>query len=77
MFCLQAATINSVTAIDPYVISQYVNNFARGMQEENNNRLVAGDHLATYLATIKKSFRFMKTVVTCKHFAAYGKWVNR
>ena len=45
MFCLQAATINSVTVIDPYVISQYVNNFARGMQEENNNRLVAGGHL--------------------------------
>ena len=44
MFCLQG--VNSVTAIDPYVISQYVNNFARGMQEENNNRLVAGDHLA-------------------------------
>ena len=51
MFCLQAATINSVTAIDPHVISQYVNNFARGMQEENNNRLVAGGHLATYLAS--------------------------
>ena len=45
MFFLQAATINSVTALDPYVISQYVNNFAQGMQEENNNRLVVGGHL--------------------------------
>ncbi|XP_065885416.1 uncharacterized protein [Dysidea avara] len=37
---------------DPYVISQYVINFAHGMQEENAND-------------------FLKTVVTCKHYAAY------
>ncbi|XP_065885422.1 uncharacterized protein [Dysidea avara] len=37
---------------DPYLISQYVINFAHGMQENDANK-------------------FMKTVVTCKHFAAY------
>ena len=39
MFCLQAAAINSAIALDPYVISQYASNFARGMQEGNDNRL--------------------------------------
>ncbi|XP_065885783.1 uncharacterized protein [Dysidea avara] len=37
---------------DPYLISQYVINFAHGMQAIDANK-------------------FMKTVVTCKHFAAY------
>ncbi|XP_065884017.1 uncharacterized protein [Dysidea avara] len=42
---------------DPYLISQYVINFAHGMQEDNANK-------------------FLKTVVTCKHFAVYGKDVK-
>ena len=33
-----------ITNIDPYVISQYVINFAHGMQEENTNELVANLH---------------------------------
>ena len=33
-----------ITTIDPYVISQYVINFAHGMQEENTNELVANSH---------------------------------
>ena len=41
-----------ITVIDPYVISQYVINFAHGMQEENVNELVASwftvDELAMY-----------------------------
>ena len=32
-------TINCVTALDPYVISQYASNFALGMQEGNDNKL--------------------------------------
>lgn len=30
-----------ITTIDPYVISQYVINFAHGMQEDNANEFVA------------------------------------
>ena len=58
---------------DPYVISQYVINFAHGMQEDNANELVVNCIKQDTNYIIDLFYSFLKTVVTCKHFAAYGK----
>ena len=56
----------------PHVISQYVINFAHEMQEENASEWVSHFiDLRTYITTLHGSF--LKAVVTCTHFAAYGK----